>query len=102
MVMTMMVMIMRVMSDANEDDECDNDEYDDGEPRKRLRRGIREGPCTCRLGCTGSGNDSIEHYLRCPILRKWMQDRLQANAPPGHDVSALFLHARSPLCGFAS
>ena len=56
----------------------------------RRMRGIRDGSHRCRLGCTGTGKDSIEHYLRCPVLHAWMWRRLRSEAPSGNNLFACF------------
>ena len=47
--------------------------------RMRTMRGSRR---SCLLGCSPQANDSIEHYMHCPVVQDWASSRLRAGGSP--------------------
>ena len=44
--------------------------------RRRMRHLRRQERCSCVLGCSETADDSVEHYVRCPVWRRWVAGRL--------------------------
>ncbi|CAK0838271.1 unnamed protein product [Prorocentrum cordatum] len=42
----------------------------------RRMRSLREGRRVCVLGCSCTADDSVEHYMRCPVGQTWSRRRL--------------------------
>ena len=54
-------------------------------------RKVRDGPNRCLFGCAGHRNDNIEHYVRCPVFRSWLETRMSFTPPSNTDLREWFL-----------
>ena len=53
------------------------------------RRHQRRAPCA--FGCSGHGEDSVEHYAACPVIHDWAARKLRLARPPLTECVADFL-----------
>ena len=52
----------------------------------RRMRAVRHTRGACVLGCSPTADDSVEHYVRCPVGRQWSQQAF-AGELDGHDLA---------------